>query len=100
MSPSAAAAVAGCARSEATISQPVKRPIDGVSRRSHAMSRLGPFFAILAFAALRSYAATMEVHVRDPAGKPVADAAVYAVALAPPDTRGNRPLTAAIEQVD
>jgi plastocyanin len=64
------------------------------------MSRLGPV-AILAFAALRSYAATMEVHVKDAAGKPVADAAVYAVALSPADGRGARtPRAAAVEQAD
>ena len=65
------------------------------------MSRLGLSVAILALAALRSYAATMDVHVQDAAGKPVSDVAVYAVALAPPDARGTRaPRTAVIEQID
>ena len=65
------------------------------------MSRFGPLVLILALAALRSYAATMEVRVQDAAGKPVADVAVYAVALAGPEARGSRgALAAAIEQVD
>jgi plastocyanin len=65
------------------------------------MSRLAAAFAILlALPAARSgQAASIEVHVRDAAGKPVADAAVYAVpAAGGVDARGKK--LAVVEQAD
>ena len=62
------------------------------------MSRLALASTVLAHAA-GAVAATLEVQVRDPAGRPVADAAVFAVAAAgAPERPAAR--TVAIEQVD
>lgn len=61
------------------------------------MSRLAPIAATL-FTTLAS-AATLDVQVRDAAGVPLADAAIYAVpATGPVDARNPRPVS--IEQVD
>lgn len=65
------------------------------------MSRLAAAFVLLLAlpAARTGQAASIEVHVRDAAGKPVADAAVYAVASAGgADARGKR--VAVVEQID
>jgi len=65
---------------------------------------MGPRLAVLLFlfAALgpvRALAATIEAQVRDPSGKPVADAVVYAAPASGPQ-EARLPRTVAIEQVD
>jgi plastocyanin len=63
------------------------------------MSRFQACLVTLCLAAVHADAATLEVHVRDSAGRPVADAAVYAL---PPAgvAEGKGLRTAAIEQID
>ena len=63
------------------------------------MSRLGSCLVTLCLAAAHAHAATLEVHVQDLAGQPIADAAVHAVpAGGGAEARGAR--IASIEQID